>query len=88
MVLKTLIVSTILCFPSLTAAITAVTAGVPELLHGPFLSPQPPLSPVFSFCISLHGPFLSPQTSPISRGGINWSLCRSNSLGTSHSTQE
>ena len=24
---------------------------------------------------------------PMSRGGINWSLCGSNSLGTSHSTQ-
>ena len=40
----------------------------------------------------LHGPFLSPQTSqfqfsPISRGGIKWLVCRSNSLGTSHSTQ-
>ena len=33
----------------------------------------------------------SPQTSqihfsPISRGGINWAVCRSNSLGTSYST--
>ena len=39
----------------------------------------------------MHGQFLSPQTSqirfsPISRGGINWSVCRRNSLGTLHFT--
>ena len=39
----------------------------------------------------LQVPFLSPQTfqiefSPIFRGGINWSVYRSNSLGTLHST--
>ena len=43
---------------------TAVTAtAVPELLHGPFLSPQ--TSQI--------------QFSLISRGGINWSVCRSKS---------
>ena len=49
----------------------AVSAAVPKLLYGPILSPQ--TSQI--------------QFSPISRGGINWSVCRSNSLGTSHSTQ-
>ena len=48
----------------------AVSAAVPKLLHGPFLSPQ--TSQI--------------QFSPISRGGINRSVCRSNSLGTLHST--
>ena len=31
--------------------------------------------------------FSSNLSKPMSRGGINWSLCGSNSLGTSHSTQ-
>ena len=31
--------------------------------------------------------FSSNLSKPITRGGIKWSLCRSNSLGTSHSTQ-
>ena len=31
--------------------------------------------------------FSSNLLKPITRGGINWSLCGSNSLGTSHSTQ-
>ena len=40
----------------------------------------------------LHSPIHSHQTSqiqfsPISGEGINWSVCRSNSLGTSHSRQ-
>ena len=57
---------------TVTAAATAVTAMTvpPELLHGPFLSPQ-------TFQIQFY---------PIFRGGINWPVCRSNSLGTIHST--
>ena len=47
-----------------------VTVTVLELLHGPFLSPQ--ISQIQFF--------------PISRDGINWSVCRSNSLRTLHST--
>merc|ERR1712240_435122 len=31
--------------------------------------------------------FSSNLSKPITRGGIKWSLCRSNSLGTSNSTQ-
>merc|ERR1711895_317637 len=31
--------------------------------------------------------YSSNLSKPMSRGGINWSLCGSNSLGTSHSTQ-
>ena len=59
------------CTPVTTVTVTAaVTAAVPELLHGPILSP---LTSQIKF-------------SPISRGGINWSVCRSNSLGTLHST--
>ena len=77
--IKTLIVLTILLLLLLYSRIVAI------------LSPQPPLFLHLSFCLLLHGPFLSPQTSqiqfsPISRGGINWSVCRSNSLGTLHST--
>ena len=57
------------------------------------LSPQPALFLYLSFCLLLHGPFLSPQTSqiqfsPIYRGGINWSVCRSNSQGTLYSKLE
>lgn len=62
------------CTP-VTVAVTAVTvtpvtAVPPELLHGPFLSPQ-------TSQIQLY---------PISRGGINWSVCRSDFLETLHST--
>ena len=42
----------------------------------------PPLLPYYNFQI-----FSSNLSKPMSRGGINWSLCGSNSLGTSHSTQ-
>ena len=64
--IQTLKVSTVLlCF-----TVTALTAAVPELLHGPIHSPE--TSQI--------------QFSPISRVGINWSVCRSSSLGTLHST--
>ena len=58
------------CTGVTAAAVTAAVPPPPELLHGPILSPQ--TSQI--------------QFSPISRGGINWSVCRSNSLGTLHST--
>ena len=77
--IKTLIVLTILLLLLLYSRIVAI------------LSPQPPLFLHLSFYLLLHGPFLSPQTSqiqfsPISRGDINCSVCRSNSLGTLYST--
>ena len=43
-----------------TAVTVTPAAAVPELLHGPFLSPQ---TSQIQFCL-------------ISRGGMNWSLCR------------
>ena len=75
------------CTP-LTVAVT-LTAVTPELL--PFFLHNHHFLLYLSFCLVLHGPFLSPQASqiqfsPISRGGINWSVCRSNSLVTLHST--
>ena len=80
------------CTPVTTVIVTtaAATVTVPmELL--PFFLHNYLFLLHLSFCLLLHGPFLSPQTSqiqfsPISRGGINWSVCRSNSLGTLHST--
>ena len=63
------------CTP-VTAAVTAVTvtAAIPPLdfLPGPFRSPQ--TSQI--------------QISQIFRGGINWSVCRSNSQGTLYSKLE
>merc|ERR1712240_574470 len=46
------------------------------------LLPYPTLLPSYIFQI-----FSSNLSKPITRGGIKKSLCRSNSLGTSHSTQ-
>ena len=82
-------INSINCTPTVTPA--AVTPTVPELLHSPYISPQPPLILHLSFSLLLHGPFVSPQTSqiqfsPFCRGGINWLVCRSNSLGILHFT--
>ena len=78
------------CSPvTVTAAVTAVTPVTPELL--PFFLHNHLFLLHLSFCLLLYGPYLSPQTSQIqfsliSRGGINWSVSRSNSLGILHST--
>ena len=60
------------CTPVIVTAVPVTAAAVtaPKLLHGSFLSPQ--ISQI--------------QFSPISRGGINWLVCRSNSIGTLDST--
>ena len=62
--IKTLIVSTVfLCFPAVplpAVPLSAFPPAVPELLHCLIQTPQ-------TFQI---------QFSPISRGGMNWSVCR------------
>ena len=65
----------ITCFPSLLARHGALV--VIAFRYSPTT-----LLPSYIFQI-----FSSNLSKPITRGGIKWSLCRSNSLGTSHSTQ-
>ena len=42
---------------------------------------------LYSTLLDIFQIFSSNLSKPMVRGGINWSLCGSNSLGTSHSTQ-
>merc|ERR1712101_59596 len=56
---------------------TTHIVAILDLEAGPRSRPLPLVFLIYSSNLS----------NPISRGGINWSLCRSNSLGTSHSTQ-
>merc|ERR1711954_330949 len=60
-----------------------------HLIHGILLAPHG--AQAFShstlLLLDIFQIFSSNLSKPMSRGGINWSLCGSNSLGTSHSTQ-
>ena len=56
-------------------------------LHGAQAFTAFSYSPTTTILLYIFQIFSSNLSNPISRGGINWSLCRSNSLGTSHSTQ-